>query len=146
MKKHFVPLFFIFNFSFLIPLTGLAQTSPSPVSGPQLVVTLLNQLDTTGLSDMDRMALPRRVIVNLNAPGLMPDLQVRLGSQPGLSDIGLRQFAAGVMGALPNGTSVAHTDGQLTLDLGTFTEAGHFHLTVSAPGSAPLSLTYSEFQ
>ncbi len=124
----------------------MAQTTPSTLSDPQLQVTLLSMQDTSGLSDMDRMNLPRRVILKLNTPGTAPDMQVRLGSQPGQNDIGQRHFPPGVSGQLPNGTSLTYSGELLTLDLGTFSDAGHFHLTVVTPDNAPLTLLYSEFQ
>jgi hypothetical protein len=90
--------------------TASAQINPSPaavLSQLQVEVTLLAPADTAGWSDMERAALPRAVTITLNSSGNAPNINVRLGSQPGLSDLGLRTFPQGVLGALPNGSSIA---------------------------------------
>jgi hypothetical protein len=149
MKKRLSLLLFIANWSLLIaPHGALAQISPSPavLSQLQVQVTLLAPADTAGWSDMERAALPRRVSVIMQSTGEAPAVQVRLGTQPGLSDLGLRTFPQGVLGALPNGSSIAQTGPQVVAQLDPMPDLGYFYLTVDNPSGTPLQYFHNEFQ
>ena len=129
--------------------TASAQINPSPaavLSQLQVEVTLLAPADTAGWSDMERAALPRAVTITLNSSGNAPNINVRLGSQPGLSDLGLRTFPQGVLGALPNGSSIAQEGPQVVAQLDPLPDLGYFYLTVDNPSGQPLQYFYTEFQ